>query len=328
MQHRQYATFARRLIVFVGLLGIPSLFAYVWNLSLNKPSAPFLREHGHGIAYFAWGASAYFAHLGVWLVVRDRLFASAIGWLRAIVYFTAAIYGYMCYSTLQDWLVGYIPAMPVPGTKVKHYAWAVLMSEQVLTFAWVFWPMLFLFRRRLAERPLAATDIPRPNVRFFLAWTAMAAVMLVGLRLVVQYGKPLNLYVTSQPIQIVLKDYVARLPLTIVQAISVASMMIAFADKPAHWLWSVPMATALVFGGQWLVVWTSEWLVAPGLYGVMSGPLKDSLPYFAGNAFITVVVFAVARLTGLTFQPAQELRSNPLVLASADGASPGQCSPP
>jgi hypothetical protein len=195
--------------------------------------------------------------------------------------------------------------MPIPGTRVKHYAWPVLIAMQVLTLTWVFWPLLFLFRRQLADKPLAPAEIPRPNVRFLLAWTAMAAVILVALRLIAQHGRPLRIGIAHEPIQAVLVERMAMLPLNLVEVISIALVMIAFSSKPKHWLWSVPLAVLFACAAQELVIWTTIWMGFPSIYGVLAGPPNERLPRFAGTAFISVVVFLVASITGLKFRKAE-----------------------
>jgi hypothetical protein len=90
----------------------------------------------------------------------------------------------------------------------------------------------------------------------------------------------------------------------LVDVASIAVLMVAIAGKPAHWCWSVPIAVLFRYVGQHIVIGWTAWLGYPRIYGVLSSPLKDSLPHFAGMAFISVVVFVVARMTGLSFRRA------------------------
>jgi hypothetical protein len=212
----------------------------------------------------------------------------------------------MCGSVLQDWLVGRDHSIPIPGTRVEHYSWAVILPMQILTLAWVFWPLLFLFRRRLAEKPVAAAEIPRPNVRFLLAWTTMAALLLAALRLIAQHGAPLKIGIAFEPVQTALLEHIAKLPLCFAEVISVAFIMIAFSGKPMYWLWSVPLAVLFRFGSHEIVIWSTLGMGFPSVYGVLAGPPNERLPHLAGTVFTAIVVSFVARVTGLIFRPADQ----------------------
>ena len=68
--------------------------------------------------------------------------------------------------------------MPIPGARLEHYGLAVLLTVETAVSAWLFWPMLYVFRRRLTDAQLERDATPRPNVRFLLLWTAQAALIL------------------------------------------------------------------------------------------------------------------------------------------------------
>jgi hypothetical protein len=50
-----------------------------------------------------------------------------------------------------------------------------MVSKNILTYAWLFWPLFILFRRRLSDQFVNFESGPRPSIRFLLAWTALAA---------------------------------------------------------------------------------------------------------------------------------------------------------
>ena len=112
--------------------------------------------------------------IGVWLVARQQLFGSVASCFHAAAYLIAAFYGWVIGSVFQDWLHFQSQSMPIPGTDREHYGLAVLLTVETAVSAWLFWPMLYVFRRRLTNAQLERDEIPRPNVRFLLLWTAQA----------------------------------------------------------------------------------------------------------------------------------------------------------
>jgi hypothetical protein len=115
------ATAVRRFSVIVGLLALPSLNAYLFHC-LQRPRGQFGGQISQAIAYFVWGASYHPPLIAVWLVARYRLFESAAGCFRALIYPMAACYGYMCFHVLQDWLIGRYESMPIPGRALRKLA--------------------------------------------------------------------------------------------------------------------------------------------------------------------------------------------------------------
>jgi hypothetical protein len=306
IQAKRQLTILRRLAVLVTLLCAPSVFQIVWYVSLNR-KPPFLNDYGAVLAYFSWGASNTYPLIGIWLVSRDRLFNSSFGVLRAIAYFLAANYGWVAGSALQDWLHSDINGFPVAGTRLEHFGLAALLSVEIATCAWLFWPMLFVFHRRLMSRELSATEASRPNIRFLLAWTALAAVILMSIRLLATYGEPLNIGMAGVPIWSVMKECAMRLPLQIVHLVSIAVIMIGFANRPKHWLIALILAIVIQFAGEQTLFRLVSIADDPrSHYGVLAGPWAERLPFFFGTVFIAFAASGFARATGLVFAGANK----------------------
>ena len=305
MTRRRCGLVARRVLVVLGLLLIPPLSTYIWHRSLNAPSSPLLQQYGQPLAYFCWSLSHNFAIVGVWLATRHKVFTTVGGWIRTLLYVLFTCYGFMTFYCVQDWINGNNKTMEIPGTEIGHYGGGVLAMQAVLTVAWLSWPLQFFLRRRLTDEPLSYSDIPRPNVRFFLAWTAMAVLLLVAVRLLAQYGKPLNVAPASMPVEEALIEYASRLPLDLVHALSIIITMIVVSSHPRRWLWGIPLAIAFRCVGEQLVFAT-----VPGSFGVVNGPVHERAPYFAGGVVIVLVVIFVARMTALRYQAAVTLPSN------------------
>jgi hypothetical protein len=190
-----------------------------------------------------------------------------------------------------------------------------MLLREVLTVAWVFWPLTFFVQRQLAQRTLEVADRPRPNVRFLLAWTATAAMILGALRHFAQYHEALNMY--PEP----LERYVVRLPWSVVESLSAACVMVALSLRPRHWLWSVPLAASFHFASEQVLIWMTDLAGSSKIYGVMAGPLDERLPHFAGRSLTLIVVFALASVTGLKFRRIEPHASSQSKVAKQ--ASPG-----
>jgi hypothetical protein len=295
-------TIVRRLGVLVTLLVFPSLFQIVWYISLNRQPPVFGSGFGHFFAYFAWGVSHSYPLIGIWLVSRDQLFRSWGGRLRAVVYLFAANCGWTAGSILQAWhhseqLTRYDSPAPF-----RYVALATLLSLQVAICAWLFWPLLHLLRRRLTVRQLSVADIPRPNLRFLLAWITLAALILMSVRIFVTHGHVMNLGMASGSIAAAMLDLAMGLMLQIVRFASLAVIMIGFASRPKYWIGAMIAAIAIQFVGQQVLFWVVSLVADPReYYGVAAGPWSESLPLFAGTMFVSIATFWFARVTGLTF---------------------------
>ena len=254
------------------------------------------------IAYFCWGASYYYPVTGVYLVARHKLFSSFSGRLRAIGYASFAAYGYMSSHVVQDWLVGSANNLAIPGSRIEHYGAACMILCEILNSAWVFWPIIFLFHRRLSESAITKADILRPNVRFFLSWTAMAAVMLVSVRMLAEYGRPLNVAVAYQGTEAALRNSLIQLPLSLTHVLTVALFMVAVGRGLRHCLWAVPCVVLFRFVGEQAWFTVNGLLGDPRQFGVMSGPLHESMPHFAGSTLMWCTIAVVCQWTGLSFR--------------------------
>jgi hypothetical protein len=291
----------RRLAVVLMLSCGPVLFQYTWHFGINRPFGDFLTRYGAYIAYFSWGMSRTYPIIGAWLASRSRLFESVSGWIRLIVYLIAANYGWAVGSALQDWLGMNEPAT-IPGAHIKHYGLASLLSVDVAIYAWLFSPMLFAIRRRLTERELSAGPAPRMTIRYLLGWTAVAAAILTTVRLLALYGQPLNLGIANMPAGAAVSEQIKRMPLQIVELVSIGIVMIGFSCRPKLWLPLTISAIVFRFAGEQTVYWITSFFEAPNsVYGIHAGPWKESLPFFAGSLAISIMTFAFARATGLVF---------------------------
>ena len=242
----------------------------------------------------------------MWLVARQRLFGSVTGCLRAAAYLSATFYGWVFGSVFQDWLHFQSQSMPIPGADLEHYGLAVLLTVETAVSAWLFWPMLYVFRRRLTDAQLERDAIPRASVRFLLLWTALAALILTTVRLLAMYGKPLNIAMAHGSFPSEMFERAALMPLRVVQLVAIAIIMIGFAGNLS------PFVHCSSRRSGCLVCWSATSVVGSVVDPRATDNFRrdgqsigtERLPYQAGTIFAATVVFCFARLTGLAFRNA------------------------
>jgi hypothetical protein len=290
----------RRVAVVLALLSTPVLFLFGSKISTSR--AHLYPNFAPIITYFAWGISMTYPIIGVWLASREPLFRSASGYLRTAVYLSASTYGWVIFSAVQDAGLGPDSVFHFPGTRLDDFGVAALLLVEVALSAWLFWPIALGLKRTLRDVDAPKHDPPRITIRFLLGWTAAAAVTLTFIRILAQFGKPMNLGIAQSTIADAIIQYATRAPLRIIQLGSVTLIMVGFASRPRHWVFWILAAVAVQFLGQQAVLWATSLFADPSeIHGIFAGPWKEQLPLSAGAMVTWIATFAFARMTGLKF---------------------------
>ena len=252
---RWVAVGLRRVLVLVGLLALPLVSSWGFNVAVNAPkSIPWGPENLYGkiIGYASWGAGSTLTAVAIWLVAREGLWHSWHGWLRAAIYLSAAAYGWMLGSSFSDWfhsvrdgnrirhrgaetVVASPPHIPFvwPGLVPQDWVRPAINLAELLVLILLSLLLFALLRGKLAEGRPTTVRKGHFGLSWLFAVTTVVAGLLAWVPILTRLPKPMHHYWTGQPVTVAMEDLLGEnLPIGIV-TVAAALMVIVGWVRPS-----------------------------------------------------------------------------------------------
>ena len=275
------------------LLTMGVISSVSFDFGYNKSGAPLPMI----FATIMWGANSIEALLAVWLVGRAGVWRSWSGIVRVAVYVSAYVYGTMLKPAVQDW--DEETPFRFPGAQWEDYSRPSIDLLTLLMYAWLFLPVVVLFRRRFATNSEAVL-LPRRtfSISLLFGWTFLAAAILLWIRFMTWEGVAPPTAYDSMTVRELSKMYLTTyLP---GRAVVVGSTMIVIVCLAKKWWLAVvalPMALLVDICGQSCVKYFA------GSSVMITGALLYQVCYAFGRTFVVWSAFGLARVMGVWFRP-------------------------
>ncbi len=301
--------FARRVLFVSALLftGAASTIYFHYTVHDRASESKALLA---AMGYFAWGADFPHLLLALWLAGRKGVWNNWRGWLRAVLYIAAFIYGRLLFTAVAEWFYqaniedGVIHfrenAKPFqwPGAIYEHYARPMIDILEVLIQTWILLPVFVIARRWLAEHEKSWRS--SFTIGTIIIWTGLTALIVSWAKLLTWEEVAPPTYFSDLTTEVLLRMYAYQYAPSMAISALVA-WCIAWGWSGNRWLTMLVLLLALpldVFAHQASIA-VVRWLGKNPGTGVITGTAIEQWSYLAGHVAMAWCAFGVARALGV-----------------------------